>query len=103
MFQSNLDLPLNTKKVYHNITEFLPKFGDFWVHRFRVMNFLFTTSELYAMILCVLVSSPDISLHLVQMATQNVTHLRINDSFCSRKSCGKLKPLVVVCVCNLPL
>jgi hypothetical protein len=39
MFHSNLDLPLNTKKVYHNITELLPKFGNFWGHRFRVMNF----------------------------------------------------------------
>jgi hypothetical protein len=39
MFQSNLGLPLNNKKVYHNLTELLPKFGNFWGHRFRVMNF----------------------------------------------------------------
>jgi hypothetical protein len=39
MFQSNLDLPLNTKKVPHNLTELLPKVGNFWVHMFRVMNF----------------------------------------------------------------
>jgi hypothetical protein len=39
MLQSNIDLPLNTKKVPHNLTELLPKFGNFWGHRFRVMNF----------------------------------------------------------------
>jgi hypothetical protein len=41
------------------------------------MNFLFTTSELYAIILCVLVSSSGIYLHLVRMAAPNVIHLRI--------------------------
>jgi hypothetical protein len=30
---------LNTKKVPHNLTELLPKFGNFLGHRFRVMNF----------------------------------------------------------------
>jgi hypothetical protein len=35
----NLDLPLNTKIVHNNLTELLPKFGNFWGHRFRVMNF----------------------------------------------------------------
>jgi hypothetical protein len=39
ILQSNLDLPLNTKKVYHNLTELLPKIGNFWGHRFYVMNF----------------------------------------------------------------
>jgi hypothetical protein len=39
MFQSNLDLPLNIKKVYHDLTEFLPKFGNVWGPGFRVMNF----------------------------------------------------------------
>jgi hypothetical protein len=34
MFQSHLDLPLNTKKVYHNLTELLPKIGNFGGHRF---------------------------------------------------------------------
>jgi hypothetical protein len=30
MFQSNLDLPLNTKSVHNYITELLVKFGNFW-------------------------------------------------------------------------
>jgi hypothetical protein len=77
MFQSNLDLPLNNKKVYHNLTELLPKVGNFWSHRFRVMNFLFTTPEFYAIILCIPVSSSGILLHLVQMADPKVMHLRI--------------------------
>jgi hypothetical protein len=77
MFQFNLDLPLNAKKVYHNVTELIPKNRNFWGHRFWVMNFWFTTSELCAMILCVLVSSSGIFLHLVRMATPNVIHLRI--------------------------
>jgi hypothetical protein len=34
MFQSNLDLPLNTKSVHNYVTELLPKFGNFGVHRF---------------------------------------------------------------------
>jgi hypothetical protein len=39
MFQSNLDLPLNTKSVHNYVTEFLQKFWDFWGPGFYVMNF----------------------------------------------------------------
>jgi hypothetical protein len=77
MFQSNLDLPLNNKSVHNNLLELLPKFVNFGGHRFRIMNFLIHNLQIYAMILCVLISSSDISLHLVRMTTPNVTHLRI--------------------------
>jgi hypothetical protein len=93
MLPSNLDLPLNTKNVPPNVTELLPRFGNFWGHRFWVMNFWFTTSELYVMILCVLVSSFGISLHLVRVATPNFTHIRIKFiPFCSSKSWEKFEP-----------
>jgi hypothetical protein len=39
MFQSNLDLPLNTKSVHIYATELLQKSGDFWSRGFYVMNF----------------------------------------------------------------
>jgi hypothetical protein len=39
MFQSNLDLPLNTKSVHNYSAELLQKFGDFWGLGFYVMNF----------------------------------------------------------------
>jgi hypothetical protein len=39
MFQSNLDLPLNTKSVHNYVTQFLQKFWDFWGPGFYVMNF----------------------------------------------------------------
>jgi hypothetical protein len=39
MFQSNLDLPLNTKSVHNNVIEFLLKFGNFRGSGFYVMNF----------------------------------------------------------------
>jgi hypothetical protein len=39
MFQSNLDLPLNTKSVHNYATELLQKLEDFWGPSFYVMNF----------------------------------------------------------------
>jgi hypothetical protein len=39
MFQSNLDLLLNTKCVHNYATELLQKFGDFGGPDFYVMNF----------------------------------------------------------------
>jgi hypothetical protein len=39
MFQSNLDLPLNTKSVHIYVIELLRKFGNFWGPGFYVMNF----------------------------------------------------------------
>jgi hypothetical protein len=42
MFQSNLDLPLNTKRVHNHVIELLRKFGNFWAPGFYVMNFFHT-------------------------------------------------------------
>jgi hypothetical protein len=39
MFQSNLDLPLNTKSVHNYVIKFLRKFGNFWGPGLYVMNF----------------------------------------------------------------
>jgi hypothetical protein len=39
MFQSNLDLPLNTKSVHNYVIELLRKFGNFLDPGFYVMNF----------------------------------------------------------------
>jgi hypothetical protein len=56
------------------------------------------------MILCVLVSSPDLSLHLVQMAALKI-HLRKDQTIPNphQNLVESLKPLVVVCVCNILL
>jgi hypothetical protein len=56
------------------------------------------------MILCALVSSFGISLHLVRMDTPNFTHIRIKlIPFTHQNLVEVLKLLVVVCVCNLLL
>jgi hypothetical protein len=39
MFQSNLDLHLNTKSVHKYVIELLQKFGVFWGPGFYVMIF----------------------------------------------------------------
>jgi hypothetical protein len=39
MFQSNINLPLNTKSVHNYVMELLQKFWDFWGPGFYVMNF----------------------------------------------------------------
>jgi hypothetical protein len=68
------------------------------------MNFLFTTFGTYAMILCVLVSSSGVSLHFVLMAVLNFTYVRIKViPFDHQNLVKSLKPLVVVCVCNILL
>jgi hypothetical protein len=101
MFQSNLELPLNTKKVYHNLTELLPKVGNFWGHRFWVMNFWFTTPEITPSFYAYSFRVPAYTCTLCEWLLQRLFTWGPNDSVCSSKSCGKLKPLVVVCVCNL--
>jgi hypothetical protein len=94
MLQSNLELPLNTKKVYLNLTELLPKFRNFWGHRFWVMNFdsqpLNVTPSFYAYSFRV----PAYTCTLCEWLPQMLLTWGSNDSFCSPKSCGKLKPFI---------
>jgi hypothetical protein len=91
MFQSNLDLPLNTKKVYKNITELLPKFGNFWVIGSELWIFdsqppNFTPS-FYAYPFWVSAYTCTLCEWLPQM----LFTWGSNDSFWSPKSCGKFE------------
>jgi hypothetical protein len=91
MLQSNLDPPLKTKSVHNNLTELLPKYGNFWGHRFRVMNFWFTTSELTSWFYAYSFRVPT---YLAPCANGcPKIHLRKDQTypFYSPKSCGKFE------------
>jgi hypothetical protein len=76
MLQSNLDLPLNTKSMHNNLTELLPKYGNFGGHRFRVMNFDSRPPNLRHDFMRTRFEFRHI-LHLVLMAALNFTYVRI--------------------------